>query len=189
MIADSCSSLVQRNIICPSPSLLNGFSNCRKIYAGSSWSNVLNCLLLLGIHMASIPWTINATTTGHGLVYFVNRTIAIYSINVSNRTRSTRLQYHELSTPLHWGRSCLLCRPDNSDLLINVSNRTRSTWLQSRELSTPLHWAWSCLLCQTHNSDLLINVSNRTRSTWLQSRELSTPLQLGAILFAISTGQ
>ena len=48
-------------------------------------------------------------------------------INVSNRTRSTRLQSHELSTPLTLGAlSCLLCQMDSSHLLINVSNRTRS---------------------------------------------------------------
>ena len=36
-------------------------------------------------------------------------------INISNRTRSTRLQSRELSKSLHLARSCLLCRPDNSD--------------------------------------------------------------------------
>ena len=38
----------------------------------------------------------------------------------------------------HWARSCLLCQPDNSNLLINVSNRALSTQLKSRELSKPL---------------------------------------------------
>ena len=51
------------------------------------------------------------------------------------------------------------------------------------------HWALSRLWCQPDNSDLLINVSNRIRSTLLQSRELSTSLPLGAISFAVSTGQ
>ena len=178
------------------------------------------------IHMASILWTINATTTGRYLVCYVNRTVAIYwsmsqTVHDSHDYNPVNYQHHYTGGNLvcyinrtiaiywsmsqighdphgfnpvnyqrqnNWPWSCLLCQPDNSDLLINVSNRTQFTRLQPCELST-LHWGQSCLLCQPHNSDLLINVSNRIRSTWLQCRELSTPLQLGAILFPMSTGQ
>ena len=45
------------------------------------------------IHTASIPWTINVTTTGHDLVCYQPHNSDLL-INVSNRTRSMNFQRH-----------------------------------------------------------------------------------------------
>ena len=99
---------------------------------------------------------------------------------ISNKIWSTRLQSHELSTPLPLGAILLAIgvNTDTSNQLINVSNRTRSTRLQSHELLTPLPLG-AILLAIGVNKDTsnqMINVSNRTRSTRLQFHELSTAL-------------
>ena len=139
--------------------------------------------------MATIPWIITAITTGCNLVCYVNWTIAIYW-----SMSQTGHNPHSFN-PVNYQRHLT-----GHDLVCYVNCTIAIYWSMPQTGHNPhgfnpmnfqryYNWAWSCLLCQLDNSNLLINVSNRTRSTWLQSRELSMPLPLGAILFAMSTGQ
>ena len=78
------------------------------------------------IHTATIPWTINATTTGCNLVYYVNQTIVIYWS--MSQTGHDPLGYNPMNNQrhYHWVQSSLLCQQEKNDLSINVSNRTWS---------------------------------------------------------------
>ena len=77
-------------------------------------------------HMATILWTINASTTGRDLVCYVNRTIAIHWS--MSQTGHNPHGYKPMNFQRHYHRtrSCLLCQLDNSNLLINVSNSLNS---------------------------------------------------------------
>ena len=60
--------------------------------------------------------------TGHDLVCYVNWTIAINgSMSQQDTIHTATSLWSELSTPLYWTWSRLLCQLDNSNQLINVS--------------------------------------------------------------------
>ena len=109
-------------------------------------------------------------------------------INASNRTRSTRLQSRELSTPLYWARSCLLCQPDNSNQLINVSTGHNPHIYNL--VNYQRHYTGHDLVCYV-NWTIAINWSMSQQDTIHTATILWTinATILGAILFAMSTGQ
>ena len=92
------------------------------------------------IHMAAIPWIINALPLGAiSFAIGVNTDTSNQLINVSNRTRSTQQQSRELSTPLTLGAISLAMSTGQEQLIVSSTRDTEAQAYLSNKLLIDLY--------------------------------------------------